>query len=100
MGQPRQRLVQLGVGGIVVVIAAVVATRVVADSRSLMQTGWLAVVGAGLGAIGAALAGLWLMARADKLRAHLNRPDICDECGYDLRGSESNECPECGIPRT
>ena len=23
---------------------------------------------------------------------------ICDACGYDLRGSESGRCPECGEP--
>lgn len=29
----------------------------------------------------------------------VNKPVICRQCGYDIRGTISEVCPECGAPR-
>lgn len=29
----------------------------------------------------------------------VNKPVICRQCGYDIRGTISKVCPECGAPR-
>lgn len=34
----------------------------------------------------------WRSVRKDRLVG------LCDECGYDLTGLQSNACPECGSP--
>lgn len=42
--------------------------------------------------------GLWMFVRGRRLVARLAPPDgsVCTHCGYDLRGTGSPRCPECG----
>ncbi|MCC6907886.1 MAG: zinc ribbon domain-containing protein [Phycisphaerales bacterium] len=52
------------------------------------------VIGAALGAALVILIACWLI---DRLLAPYVA-GACQKCGYDLRGSTSNQCPECGAP--
>lgn len=39
----------------------------------------------------------WIFARMVALRSHLRRKrGLCVNCGYDLRGTQHQRCPECG----
>lgn len=57
----------------------------------------------------AGLVGIWSLRRKMKtvrkriqsmMRAENLRPATCFDCGYDLRNSESETCPECGCAVT
>ncbi len=59
----------------------------------------IGVMGFLFGLIGCFATGLgtWIMRER---RADLRRANLCVDCKYDLRGSESSICPECGHDRT
>jgi len=47
----------------------------------------------------AGLLGWHLVDRPNALRRRRLKCGLCGKCGYDLRGSVSGVCPECGQPR-
>lgn len=72
----------------------------IAMGPTTMQTRWevnpARLVIAILVSIGAILPLWWVHSR---LVSHLMLPmEFCDACGYDLCGSDSGRCPECGEP--
>ncbi len=62
---------------------------------SVIGGGWLPHVGVA-GAVAILITGLTLVGRRRSLRARFARPGICSQCDYDLAGSVSGVCPECG----
>lgn len=50
------------------------------------------VLGAAIGAALVVVVATWVIDRW--IASHLH--GVCENCGYDLRGSESERCPECG----
>ncbi|TWT42148.1 hypothetical protein RAS1_32780 [Phycisphaerae bacterium RAS1] len=84
---------------IVVTLANAVcgAIHAIAASRAPMAL-W-AAIGAGLATMAACQASIelggWLMGFCREFW----RPGQCQRCGYDLRGSAGQRCPECGAER-
>ena len=59
---------------------------------------WLALAGCGLAAVVGAMAG-WRLAHRWLGPVNGVPPELmCTGCGYNLRGSASAKCPECGQP--
>jgi hypothetical protein len=63
----------------------------------LPVTAGLIVCGAS-GSVGGLLAGLWMSGRIEtRRRRNQMMKGHCYKCDYDMRGSASSGCPECGF---
>lgn len=54
------------------------------------------LIGVGIWSVSSLIAALYTRRRWLKMQAPLT--PICANCGYDLRGTTSNRCSECGHP--
>lgn len=93
---PRQRLLGMRANVWVPTLFAVGVTAFmfVSDWPKDKQP-WLAALGVAVAI--AALTALWLGRRVEqRLRRAVARTNLCFDCGYDLRATESEACPECG----
>ncbi|HWL94257.1 MAG TPA: hypothetical protein VNT79_12060 [Phycisphaerae bacterium] len=82
-----------------VVLITILAKKVAAAQFPAMGEAGQWIIGMSAAALGPLL-GTWVVRRRvqQRLRIELVKSGkrICLTCGYDLRGSDSPRCPECG----